>query len=105
MTKHLKVCPLAALAHGTMRVAQSEGRQILVASCRDGIYAIENRCSHDDGPLADGDLDAEALTVECPRHGSIFDLRTGRPLRLPATRPVGTFPVSVRDGEVWVQVD
>ena len=57
--------------------------------------AIEDRCSHDDGPLAEGEFDAAACTVECPRHGSLFDLRTGRPKTLPAYQPVRDFEVRV----------
>ena len=70
----------------------------------DGEYcAIEDRCSHDDGPLAEGDFDPEERVVVCPRHGSRFDICSGRPLSLPAYEPVDTFPVVVQDG--WVKVD
>ena len=68
------------------------------------LYAIEDRCSHDDGPLAEGDFDVEAGVAICPRHGSEFDVRTGRPLSLPAYQPVETFPVVVEDGIVKVQL-
>jgi 3-phenylpropionate/trans-cinnamate dioxygenase ferredoxin component len=64
-------------------------------------YAIEDRCSHDDGPLCEGDRDG--LTVECPRHGATFDLRTGDALSLPATVGVETFPVIVRDGDILIE--
>jgi 3-phenylpropionate/trans-cinnamate dioxygenase ferredoxin subunit len=69
------------------------------------LYAIEDRCSHDDGPLAEGDWDPEACVVVCPRHGSRFDLETGIPMSLPAFEAVRTFPVSVRDGVVLVDVE
>ena len=70
----------------------------------DGEYcAIEDRCSHDDGPLAEGEFDPEERVVVCPRHGSKFDICSGRPLGLPAYEPVDTFPVVVEDG--WVKVD
>ena len=55
--------------------------------------------------LAEGELDSEACTVECPRHGSRFDLRTGKPLTLPAYVPIDTFPVLVEDGVIRVEVD
>ena len=51
------------------------------------IFAIEDRCSHDDGELVEGEFDEDDCTVECPRHGSLFDLRTGKPLNLPAYVP------------------
>ncbi len=69
------------------------------------LCAIEDRCSHDDGPLVEGELDQGACTIECPRHGSRFDLRTGRPITLPAYQPVETFPVSVDDGMIRVEID
>jgi 3-phenylpropionate/trans-cinnamate dioxygenase ferredoxin subunit len=68
------------------------------------LYAIEDRCSHDDGPLAEGEFDPATCTVECPRHGSLFDLRTGRPKTRPAIQPVDTFEARVEDGEVKLEV-
>src|SRR3954462_13477557 len=73
-----------------MRLVEHDGRKIGVFNCDGALYAIEDRCSHDDGPLAEGEFDADACTVECPRHGSLFDLRSGRPKILPASRPVGS---------------
>jgi 3-phenylpropionate/trans-cinnamate dioxygenase ferredoxin subunit len=88
-----------------MRLIEADGRKIGVFHCGDGeLRAIEDRCSHDDGPLAEGEFDADACTVECPRHGSLFDLHTGRPRSLPAYRPVETFEVEVADGEVRLEL-
>ena len=67
-------------------------------------FAIEDRCSHDDGPLCEGEYDAEEGFAICPRHGAHIDIRTGRPLTLPAVEPVETFPVRVDDGIVKVSV-
>jgi 3-phenylpropionate/trans-cinnamate dioxygenase ferredoxin subunit len=89
-----------------MRLVEADGRKIGVFHTRDGeLYAIEDRCSHDDGPLAEGEFDADACTVECPRHGSLFDLRSGRPKTLPAYVPVETFEARVQDGNVMLEVD
>ncbi len=97
----LTVCPVDELAEGEMRLVETDGRKIGVFHCVGGeLVAIEDRCSHDDGPLAEGEFDAAACTVECPRHGSLFDLRSGRPRTLPAYRPVETFEVRVDNGEV-----
>ena len=101
----ISVCPVAELGPGEMRLVEIEGRKIGVFNCDGALYAIEDRCSHDDGPLAEGDFDPVACTVECPRHGSIFDLRSGRPRTLPAYVPVETFEVRVDDGEIKLQVD
>jgi 3-phenylpropionate/trans-cinnamate dioxygenase ferredoxin subunit len=103
-TDTIDVCPLAELAEGEMRLVEADGRKIGVFRCDDGeLVAIEDRCSHDDGPLAEGDFDAAACTVECPRHGSLFDLRSGRPKTLPAYLPVETFDVTVEDGIVKLE--
>ena len=99
-TTSITVCKLAELGAGEMRLVDSDdGRRIGVFRCTDGeLMAIEDRCSHDDGPLAEGEFDPASCTVECPRHGSLFDLRSGRPRTLPAYRPVDVFEVRV-DGE------
>jgi len=65
-------------------------------------FAIEDRCTHDDGPLGDGVL--EGTTIVCPRHGARFDVRTGRVLSPPAPAPVPAFPVRVRDGQIEVGI-
>ena len=75
-----------------------------VFNCGGSLYALEDRCSHDDGPLCEGDWDADECVAVCPRHGSSFDLRTGQPLTLPAYLPVRTFPVRVAGGVVIVEV-
>jgi len=97
----LTVCRLEELPEGEMRLVEVDGCKIGVFRCGNGdLYAIEDRCSHDDGPLAEGEFDADACTVECPRHGSLFDLRTGRPKTLPAFQPVEIFDARVEGGEV-----
>ncbi len=99
------VCKLADLPAGEMRLVEIDGRKIGVFHCTEGeLLAIEDRCSHDDGPLAEGEFDPASCTVECPRHGSLFDLRTGRPRTLPAYRPVDTFEVRVDDDDVKLEL-
>jgi 3-phenylpropionate/trans-cinnamate dioxygenase ferredoxin subunit len=89
-----------------------EGRAIVyqvedlrIALCRVGseIYAVEDLCTHDDGPLGDGRLDGHA--IECPRHGARFDVRDGRVLRMPAAVGVRTFPVHEEGGQVYVEIE
>jgi 3-phenylpropionate/trans-cinnamate dioxygenase ferredoxin subunit len=101
----IDVCPLAELPPGATRIVTWEDLEIGVFNCEGELYAIEDRCSHDDGPLAEGILDPAKCTVECPRHGSLFDLRTGKPLTLPAYVPVDTFPVRVEDGLIKLEVE
>jgi 3-phenylpropionate/trans-cinnamate dioxygenase ferredoxin component len=102
----LTICKIEELPEGEMRLVEDEaGRKIGVFHCVGGeMFAIEDRCSHDDGPLAEGEFDQASCTVECPRHGSLFDLRTGKPKSLPAYVPVDTFEVTVHDGEVKVEI-
>jgi len=78
--------------------------EIGVYNCGGAFYAIEDRCSHDDGPLCEGDFEPAECVAICPRHGSRFDVRTGRALTLPAYLPVDTFEVRVEDGLVRVVV-
>ena len=104
MSQTIDVCPLSELAPGERRLLEHDNIEIGVFNCNGAFYAIEDRCSHDDGPLAEGPLDAAACTVECPRHGSLFDLKTGRPLTLPAYEPVDTFPVIIADDMIKLEV-
>ena len=99
MPETIDICPLSELPPGAMRVVEWEDLEIAVVNCAGQVYAIEDRCSHDDGPLAEGKLDEASCTLECPRHGSLFDLRTGNPKTLPAYEPVETFSVKL-DGDL-----
>ena len=104
MSGTIDVCPLGELAPGQMRLIEHDNLEIGVFNCEGQFYAIEDRCSHDDGPLAEGTLDEQACTIECPRHGSVFDLKTGRPRTLPAYQPVDTFPVIIEDEMIKLEV-
>jgi 3-phenylpropionate/trans-cinnamate dioxygenase ferredoxin subunit len=100
----IDVAPADEFPPGSVKIVVTGSISIGVFNCGGKLYAIEDRCSHDDGPLAEGDWEPERCTVICPRHGSHFDLASGRPLSLPATQPVETFPVRVEDGIVKVDV-
>ena len=101
----IEICAVEELPPGGMRLLYHGDFEIGVFNCAGTVLAIEDRCSHDDGTLVEGELDQDTCTIECPRHGSRFDLRTGRPLTLPAYQPVDTFPVSVEDGIIRVEID
>ena len=105
-TEQIDVCAMGELPSGEMRLVETiDGAKIGVFNCGGEFYAVEDRCSHDDGPLAEGEFDPAACTVECPRHGSLFDLRSGRPKTLPAYVPVETFEARIEDGDVKLEVD
>lgn len=102
MTELIHVAPLAALLDSQgVRVDIGEHR-VAMFRVGDEVYAIGDRCSHAEASLSDGEL--FDFDVECPRHGSEFDIRTGKPASFPATRPVPVYAVSVIDDEVYVQV-
>jgi 3-phenylpropionate/trans-cinnamate dioxygenase ferredoxin subunit len=101
----IDICSVSELPAGTTRVVEFEDMEIGVVNCNGEILAIEDRCSHDDGPLVEGELSQDDCTVECPRHGSRFDLHTGRPLTLPAYRPVDTFPVTIDADTIKLEVE
>lgn len=98
--------PEDELPDGSMRLVAADGATIGLYRCGGTLYAIEDRCSHDDGPLCEGEWDAATCEVVCPRHGARFDLRTGAALTLPAYLPVESYPVRVRDdGMIVIDVD
>jgi len=100
----IDVAPLEELGPGAMKIVTVGWTSIGVYNCNGTFYALEDRCSHDDGPLCEGEWENDTCRVICPRHGSAFDLATGRPLSLPAFQPVETYPVYVEDGMVKVEV-
>jgi 3-phenylpropionate/trans-cinnamate dioxygenase ferredoxin component len=99
----IEVCPLDELPPGSMKLVEAGQIAVGVYNVDGQLCAVEDRCSHDDGPLVEGDWEPDEGVVICPRHGSRFDICSGRPLTLPAVFPVETFPVVVEDG--WVKVD
>ena len=100
----LDVAPLEEFPPGSTKIVTHGWLSVGVYNCGGKLYAIEDRCSHDDGPLAEGEWDPDLCRVICPRHGSAFDLETGRPMSLPAFEPVDVYPVTVADGVVQVEV-
>lgn len=70
----------------------------------DGFYATEDTCTHAQASLVAGDVDLEECTVECPYHASLFDIRTGHVLSLPASKPLKIYPIKIVDQEVFVDI-
>jgi 3-phenylpropionate/trans-cinnamate dioxygenase ferredoxin subunit len=99
-----RIASRSDIAAGTVRVFEVNGRSLAVANLDgESFYAIDNLCTHDGGPLGEGRL--ANGTVECPRHGARFDLKTGAVRALPAVRPVRTYPVTVEGEDVSVEVE
>ncbi|HEX6299014.1 MAG TPA: non-heme iron oxygenase ferredoxin subunit [Acidimicrobiia bacterium] len=78
-------------------------RRIAMFRIEDDVYAIGDKCSHAEASLAEGEL--WDTSVECPRHGSEFDLKSGEPHALPATEPVPVYPVTIDDGIVYLELE
>jgi 3-phenylpropionate/trans-cinnamate dioxygenase ferredoxin component len=100
----VNVAPLDEFPPGSVKIVRSGEIAVGVYNLGGELYSIEDRCSHDNGPLAEGDFDPDEGVAICPRHGAHIDIRTGRPLTLPAVLPVETFPVVVEDGIVKVDI-
>ena len=94
------VCNQSELNEGQLMLAEHGHRQVAVGRCPEGYAAFSNRCTHKGGPLADGAL--VGCTVQCPWHGSQFDIHTGRVVAGPAEKKIETFDSEVRKGEVYV---
>jgi 3-phenylpropionate/trans-cinnamate dioxygenase ferredoxin subunit len=87
---------------GSVRVVEAAGKRIALCNHDGTFYAIDDVCTHDRGPLDQGEL--IGWEIECPRHGARFDVRTGQATRLPAIIPVKTYPVSAEGDEISVEV-
>ena len=101
MTDFVLVGPAGDIAKGSVVTTEVDGVDIAVVHADDdSFYAVRDECSHAAIALSEGEVDG--CTIECWLHGSRFDLRTGQPSGLPATEPVATFAVEIRDGDIYV---
>ncbi len=91
------------LAPGASRCVDIGEHRIAMFHTDDGVYAIGDRCSHAEASLSEGEVDD--FEVECPRHGAVFDIRTGEACSLPATKPVPSYRAEVRDGSIFVLLE
>ena len=100
----IEVAEAGSFPPGSSKIVRHGSIFVGVYNCGGELYAIEDRCSHDDGPLCEGDWDEDLCRVVCPRHGSAFELSTGTPVTLPATEPVEIYPVRIVDGSIVVEL-
>ena len=98
-----KLCKLTDLPEGGARVFDVDGLSLAAARTDTKVFVVENRCSHDDGPLGEGRVFGG--DIECPRHGARFDLATGRATRMPAVAPIATYAAVIEGADVFVEVD
>jgi 3-phenylpropionate/trans-cinnamate dioxygenase ferredoxin subunit len=98
----MKVAGLDQCPPGTLLSVQAGDEALVLANVEGDLYALQDRCSHEDLPLSDGELDGDRL--ECLYHGATFDVCTGNAMALPAVRPVETYAVEVRGPDIYVQI-
>lgn len=103
MSRHsVRFCRLESLTPGAARRFDVEGLLIAVVRIGDDVYAIGDRCTHQNVSLSEGEVREDDRLLECWKHGSQFSLLTGEPIQLPAFRPTPVYPVSIDAGEVVV---
>jgi len=96
------VCNQSELADGQMLLATVDQQRVVVGKCAQGFFAFSDACTHRGGSLSDGTL--VGCTVQCPWHGSQFDIQTGRVVAGPAEQKIDVHPIEVRNGEVYVKL-
>jgi 3-phenylpropionate/trans-cinnamate dioxygenase ferredoxin subunit len=104
MSTKFTLCRADDLTPGSSKRFDVEGHRIAVVRIDDDFYALGDRCSHADYSLSEGEVDCDERTIECWKHGSLFDLRTGEALTLPATRPVPVYELLVDGGDLQVVI-
>jgi 3-phenylpropionate/trans-cinnamate dioxygenase ferredoxin subunit len=101
-----RVASTADIPEGEARRFRLDGREIAVANLgEEGFRALEAICSHAHAFLDEGEVDPDFETIECPKHGSTFDLNTGRPRTLPATMPVRAYQLKVEGDDILIEVN
>jgi 3-phenylpropionate/trans-cinnamate dioxygenase ferredoxin subunit len=104
MPEFVTVAKVDDIPEGTAQAFTVNGEFIAIACCNGEFYAIDNICSHAYAELAEGEVDTDECTIECPLHGSQFSLETGQPRTLPAVVPIATYPIRIVDDEIQVAV-
>ena len=103
MSDFTRVCKVTDLPDPGKTVVEIGDRLVAVFHVDGEFWAVDDLCTHDGGPLANGQLDGH--TIICPRHGARFDIRTGRVLSMPATRDIAAHEVKLEDGGVWIRLN
>src|SRR5574339_834385 len=94
----LDIAPASELPNGERLFIEVEGKSIVIVNLAGQFFAIADICTHDDGPLGDGDI--EGYNIVCPRHGGEFDVRTGQAMQMPAVVDIPAYPVRVVEGMI-----
>ncbi|HEX2091807.1 MAG TPA: non-heme iron oxygenase ferredoxin subunit [Longimicrobiaceae bacterium] len=100
----VRAASLEEVPEGEVVGVEAGGARLCLARVEGEVYAFQDRCSHREFPLSSGELDSEECTITCEWHGARFDIRTGEPQCLPATRPIPVYACRVDGGEIYVDV-
>ncbi|MFZ4849193.1 MAG: Rieske (2Fe-2S) protein [Caldilinea sp.] len=103
MSPSIQVAAVADLPAGASKLVEVNRTRIALFNLEGEIYAIEDVCTHDGGPLGEGKL-VNGCQIQCPRHGARFDIRTGAALSFPAFEPTRTYAVQIREGMIWIEL-
>jgi 3-phenylpropionate/trans-cinnamate dioxygenase ferredoxin subunit len=95
---------LEDFVHGEARQVRVENRVLVVVRIESDVYVLDDRCSHEEFSLAEGEVNAATCEIECARHGAMFSLKDGEPMSFPATRPVAHYDVRHNEGRLEVMV-
>jgi 3-phenylpropionate/trans-cinnamate dioxygenase ferredoxin subunit len=100
--EYVEIAPISELPNGERLFVEVGGKALVIFNIAGQYFAIGDVCSHDDGPLGDGDL--EGFNIVCPRHGGEFDVQTGKAMQMPAVVDIPAYPVKVVDGMIQVGI-
>jgi 3-phenylpropionate/trans-cinnamate dioxygenase ferredoxin subunit len=102
MPSFVKIAKVTEVPEGKVKVFEVKDTHLALCMAQGNVYAIEDVCSHDGGPLGEGDLDG--CDIICPRHGARFDIRTGAVLSFPAIMPIASYRVKIEGDDVFVEL-
>ncbi|HXF64049.1 MAG TPA: non-heme iron oxygenase ferredoxin subunit [Caldilineaceae bacterium] len=102
MSEFIKVATIDEIPVNGSKLVEVEDVRVALFNLNGEIYAIADVCTHDGGPLVEGEI-VNGHEVRCPRHGARFDIRTGAALSLPAFEPTTTFAVRLEGKDVWIE--
>jgi 3-phenylpropionate/trans-cinnamate dioxygenase ferredoxin subunit len=100
--EYLDIAPASELPPGERLFVEIEGKPIVIFNIAGQFYSIADVCSHDDGPVGEGDI--EGYKITCPRHGAEFDVRTGQVMSMPAVVDIPAYPVKILDGMIQIGI-
>jgi len=101
-TEFVEIAPVSELPNGERLFIEIGGVPIVIFNIAGQFYSIGDICSHDDGPVGEGDI--EGFNITCPRHGAEFDIKTGKAVQMPAVVDIPAYPVKVENGMIHVGI-